>query len=632
MSAIGGIYRINGPVLAGELARMDETVDFRGPDGKGAVSFENAGLMHRWLRNREETRHEAQPLALDDVCITADCRLDNRGELEAELKKISGPFGPLSTVSDAAFLLLAYRHWGEDCLSRIVGDFSFAVWDGKARTLFCARDPLGLKPFVYAWDGRQFIFGSEIKQIFSVPGVRRDLNELYLADHLLMNFIGREDTPYTALKRLPPGHFIRLHEASFFQAAYSALEPLSVPLSTASLEENAEKFRALFDAAVRARACAPSGLRLGALLSGGLDSSSIVATAAAFSPPGFPVFSHAFSEKDDAYRPDNTDSVEEASYRSALITRCGLEAHSLDMKGTDPFEGAVESHRQQEVPLLFPNLAAMRRLFSLMKKESIRAFYHGEGGDELFLVGPQAASEALRRGRLSEFVEVFSMMRAKKGTFHAGYSVLSGLLPAELKAPLFYYRASRPPEWLDPVFFRCAGLSGRRTRSLLRLSRESGRGAYNYGILEWLESGHIPIYLEAIERAAAGQGMEIRLPFLDVRLLRFMCSVPMEQKSGKGLSKPLLRRAMAGRLPGEILERPGKSEFTPVIANALAASPAAKDAFFNPHPALRAMIAPEKARRLYEDCLIAKARRSPVAVWDIWRIASLDAWLKHKSY
>ncbi|HSP56152.1 MAG TPA: asparagine synthetase B, partial [Dehalococcoidia bacterium] len=173
MSGITGIFRRDGrPVESAEIARMGEVMAHRGPDGSGTWSEGPAALGHLMLHSTRESLHEELPLPRPggELVITADARIDNRDELIAALD-LNGT--ARDGMADSELILLAYERWGEGCAERLVGDFAFAIWDGRRQMMFCARDHFGMKPFYYHLSPTLFALGSEIKALLALPGVPR---------------------------------------------------------------------------------------------------------------------------------------------------------------------------------------------------------------------------------------------------------------------------------------------------------------------------------------------------------------------------------------------------------------------------------------------------------------------------
>ena len=178
MSGIAGIFNLDGrPVDRELLGRMTDVIAYRGPDRGGIWSDGPVGLGHRMLCTTPESLRETQPLRDEraDLCLVLDGRVDNRDELRGAL--LARGARPRDDT-DAELVLRAYEVWGEECPKHIIGDFAFAVWDGRRRQLFCARDAIGVRPFFYHLNGQTFMFGTEVRQFFEDPTVRRRPNEI----------------------------------------------------------------------------------------------------------------------------------------------------------------------------------------------------------------------------------------------------------------------------------------------------------------------------------------------------------------------------------------------------------------------------------------------------------------------
>ncbi len=470
-----------------------------------------------------------------------------------------------------------------------------------------------------------------------------EIHLAHLADILVTNFPNREETPYQAIRRLPPGHSICLENGDFKLQRYWDWDPDSESVSCASVSENAERFRHLFEEAVRARLRIPSGYRVGSLLSGGLDSSSIVSIAASIQnrslgseASGFPVFTLHFPEANPAYQLRNTDSVQESPYSEALIKRFGLEPHRIEIKGWGPLENLNENLFYQDIPLFFPNQAYFQYLFKSAEKSGVRVLLHGEGGDELFEVGSQCLTNELRNGNFGKFFWQCRQRRKRRGR---GYSltllesIFRSFLPEWIKVPYRRFFQEIIPDWIDPQLSKAIRLQERASKGFEWDPHAHASGSY--GVLNWLHSGMIAHYLEVIDRAASPAQMEIRLPFIDLRLLQFSATIPWDQKMRGGVSKFLLRVALKDLLPPSIRDRRRKTEFTPVIRTGLEryAFRQMREAFEDPHPELRSLIVPAKVRRLFERYFFPRrphrSTRSTKALWYLWYIMSVDQWLKH---
>ncbi len=630
LSALCGIFNVDGaPVDEALLLRMRDIVDYRGPDGSGIWIQGNVGLAHRLLVTTQESVGEKQPMTNGNVTIVADCRIDNRDELKERFIS-HGMRADFNKLSDTAYILRAYELWGEDVGKHLLGDFSFVLWDDKRGELFACRDPFGVKPLVYHWDGSKFIFGSEIKQVFQDATVLRELDLGYLGSSLLYSYPDCRESPFKNVRRLAPGSFLALKKEKWQVKKYFCWDPAGEPLSKASLEENAEMFRRIFWEAVKARLRSPGGFRTGSLLSGGLDSSSIVSVAA--SPRGrLPVFTLHFPEADPVYHSKSFDSVDEKVYSGAVIEKYDLEAYPVEIAGFSPLEDIDRILWHQESPMVYPNMAYLNRLFKAAHGVGVRSLLHGEGGDELFQVGWFWFSESLKKMDFSGFLRECRARHARSGTPY-GSLLKSGSL-AVIKKTLGISGAAADLKrtflpLIDKRFARQINLS-ERTKS--DFSFKENKIQPSQGLVSWLQAGHISLYLESMDKIASASQIELRLPYIDLRLFRFMATIPWNQKIRGGISKFLLRESLKDALPALVNNRIKKTEFSPVFRIGIERYARARmeEAFRDPHPVLRSMIRVEMAKQLHEDYFEHEDKSK--YSWEplfLWYITILDIWLK----
>src|ERR1700736_6445555 len=280
MSGIAGIVNMNGaPASRDLLARMAAFLRFRGPDAQNvwcdfAVGFAHA-LLDTSLDIQGGGAADKQPCSIDGrVWIVADARIDALTQLNEELRS-SGITVPVG-ASDAEIILLAYQAWGKDCVHHLIGDFAFAIWDGPGKQLFCARDQFGVKPFYYADLTGSLVFSNTLNCLRLHPEVSSRLNDLAISDYLL--FGGNQDsgtTSFEQIQRLPPGHLLIRTEGEFHVSRYWTLQQ-TAEIHYKKREDYVENFRSLLRMAVQDRL--PRG-PVAVFLSGGLDSSTVAATA-----------------------------------------------------------------------------------------------------------------------------------------------------------------------------------------------------------------------------------------------------------------------------------------------------------------------------------------------------------------
>ena len=286
MSGIAGIYHLDhSPLEPTALQRMTDVVSHRGPDGIHYHVERPLGLAHLQLCTTPESLRERQPLVSSDgrYVVTCDGRIDNRRELIGALRG-SSPVGQSST--DVDLLLAAYRRWGEDCPLHVLGDYAFAVRDRERRTLFCARDAVGIRELFYFYDGRRFIFGTEIKQILQVPGIPRRLNELAMGILLAGDAAFGDQTFYRDIKRLRGGHTLTVSPDGIQTRRYWS--PAGVRSAALRNGEHEQALLSAFKEAVGAQL--RSHRPVGVTLSGGILSR---ATPEGLKTPRIPSISRA---------------------------------------------------------------------------------------------------------------------------------------------------------------------------------------------------------------------------------------------------------------------------------------------------------------------------------------------------
>jgi asparagine synthase (glutamine-hydrolysing) len=277
MSGICGLFNLDdAPVAEAGLRAMTAMLERRGPEATGHWRSGPVGLGHTLLATTPELLFERQPFKHRETgcVITADVRLDNRNELLRALKLETR----CDSIGDAELILLSYVLWDEDCLNRLLGDFAFAIWDPRRRTLFCARDHFGLRPFYYYHAAhRRFLLASDARAILVVPEVPYRINNGRVADFLVseLEWIDYTSTFYEDIHRLPPGHKLTVSPAGLDVAEYWRPAPVPEP-APKSDQDWAEGLLEILTQAIDVRLRAPSGM-VASMLSGGMDSGSVVA-------------------------------------------------------------------------------------------------------------------------------------------------------------------------------------------------------------------------------------------------------------------------------------------------------------------------------------------------------------------
>jgi asparagine synthase (glutamine-hydrolysing) len=608
VSGIAGVLHHDGRAASAEtLSAMSAAIAHRGPDDGAMICEGVIGLAHRMLWSTPESLGERQPVVREGarLRLVADARLDNRTELLAALGLASG-----SRVCDADIIVSAYERWGTSCVERFVGDFAFALWDGRAHQLFCARDPMGVKPFYFFRSDRLFAFASELKALLALPDVPRDIDPLQVALFIDGTVDDRERTLYKAIHRLPAAHTMTVDAQRVRQTKYWRLDG-SREVRYSTSDQYADAFREIFREAVRARL--RSAHPVGAALSGGLDSSSIVCMARQLQRSSPSPELHTFSLVFPSLPEKDLTLIDERRYIDSVVSGGGLLPSYVRGDQLSPASdvGALLHHLDE--PYAAPNLYLHVALYQAMSERGARVFLDGFDGDTTVSHGFARLNTLIQSGRWDIFEREIRALAMRRGIrpelllSHFGFPYLA--LQARRGLWLGWMRTareltgrfglSRRGTLLDhglraavPASVRSAYRAIRRreveSTSLLRpaLARElrqrksaGGRDADRDATITERES-HVeglsqPAYqltLEMADKCAAAVHVEPRYPFFDRRLIEFCVAVPDDEKLAGGWPRLVFRRAMAGILPPEVQWRSDKGNLSPNFHRALRVS------------------------------------------------------------
>jgi len=575
MSGIAGLYLLDGrPVSGADLGAMVAPLERRGPDGTGVWRDGSVGLGHAALNTTPEACCEPQPVVARDGApvITADARLDNRGEL---LMALGVPAAEGRELGDAGIILRAYREWGEPCVDRLLGDFAFAIWDARERRLFCARDHFGVRPLYYHHTpGRLFAWASEPRSLLTLGEVPHRINEGRIADFLISQLEGIDKTStfFEEIYRLPPAHTLTVTAGDLQRRRYWRLEA-GPELHLGSDEAYEEAFLGVFTEAVRCRLRGAD--TVGSMLSGGMDSGSVVAVArqlrAEAGEGPLPTFS--------AVGPDPGTCVETQAVHTAM-TMGGIEPHMVshgDLRKLLP-ELARWTWRLDEP---FDGYTLIQAVYLEAHRRGVKAVLDGIDGDTVLSEGTHLA-RLLRRGRWGTAVrEAVGLNRFYGDVYPAWRQLLRSTRTACVPNPLRRLRQVLvPPNYrararrnidasiLSRDFARRVGLD-RRLRRLDAHRAAAMAPELGQERARSLRHPYLTVGVERYNRVASAVAVEPRLPFLDRRVVDFCVRLPGDQKLRHGWPKAILRRAMAGRLPEAICRRRGKEHLGWAFQSAL---------------------------------------------------------------
>jgi asparagine synthase (glutamine-hydrolysing) len=622
MSGIAGIYHFDGrPVDPALLKRMTDIIGHRGPDGADYWLDGPVGLGHRMFQTTPESLRETQPLADEtgSLCLTLDGRVDNRNELRAALESKGVQ---LHTDTDAELVLRAYESWDEECPDHIIGDFAFVIWDQRHGRLFCARDILGMKPFYYYHDDRVFLCGSEPQQLFEDPTICREPNEGMIGEYLASAITDQEETLYRGVSRLPPAHVLIVQPGRLRKVRYWDIEPAR-KIQYRTDEEYAEHFLEIFKEAVRCRW--RSHGPVGAYLSGGLDSSSVVGMvqslyrAGVIADPGFETFSMLFPGL----------PCDESAYIQDVVRKWGIKSNAVYPKELDASRYTTQVHRYHDFPN-YPNGSMSDSLKVLAHAKGFRVLLTGWGGDDWLMGSFYHYADLLCRLRILALIRqarfdshLSPMIVPLSSVFQFG---VKPLLPRTVRRALrWMLRRDGFPRWMDPHFARRIHLAERIRLEAIRRPFSSFAQADLY---RSAFSGFAAHFSEVEERSASWFGLEQRHPLDDRRIIEFALALPEQQRWRQDQSKFVLRQAMRDLLPETIRQRVTKADFAHVFAEALQAQ-GGEHLFDSLTIASMGWVNGERVREMYwelSQLYAAGDRRYSKYIWPLWLAYGIELW------
>ncbi|MEI6949966.1 asparagine synthase (glutamine-hydrolyzing) [Paraflavisolibacter sp. H34] len=555
MCGIAGMVSALAPLVSRQrVAAAAAALQHRGPEDEGLWmnGAETVALGHQRLCIMDAGSRSRQPMAFAGrYVLVHNGELYNYLELKQELERKGYRF---TTLSDTEVLVAAYDAWGADCLQRFDGMFAFALWDEQEQELFAARDRLGEKPFFYFYDEDQLVFASEMKALWAA-GVPREVNRSLLYNYLSIGYTANPFDPgetfYEGIRRLPAAHFLRysLPRNELALERYWGVEaPESRDVGDA---EAVERLRELLSASVQRRL--RSDVATGTSLSGGLDSSLLAALCANAPPETYS--RQCFTAVFPGYEKS------EERYAAAVASRFGLRHHRVTVDGSGMAAEMDRLMRHQEEPVGSASTLAQYKVYAAAKRAGVTVLLDGQGADELlagyhkyykwywqelYAAGKLGRSGELAAARALGVTEPFTL----KNKAAALFPHFAGALLQSQKAR----EAARLPFWEEDF----AHAQKRHLYYSLPARPDLNGVLYYNTFLNGLEE-----LLRYADRNSMAHAVEVRLPFLDHRLVEFLFALPPHLKIRQGWTKWLLRQAAEPMLPQEIVWRKDKVGFEP---------------------------------------------------------------------
>jgi asparagine synthase (glutamine-hydrolysing) len=535
LSGIVGIFRRRGvPVQRDILKSLTNFLRYRGPDALEVWTDGGAiGLGHAMLRTTREAAVECQPATLEArLWIVADARIDCREELVGELRRLGRGIEP--AACDPELLLHAYDAWGEACVRRLRGDFSFAIWDAPRKKLFCARDHFGVKPFFYALTEDLFLFGNSLNCLRLHPEISDELNDAAIGDFLLFGLnCDPATTTFRDIQRLPPAHFLSLSAIEMRTERYWS-PPVDGRIRYRRSEEYVEHFDALMKAAVGDRLRTES---VGILLSGGLDSGFIAAEARELSAGDSGVKDlRAYTKVFETLLFDDEGLY---ARKTADFLKIPLELISVD--DLQPFDRWEISPPE---PTDVPFFAGLMDHYSLISS-NCRVALAGDGADNLmsFQMWPWA-KELLRAREWHAFaIEMAQFLWVRPVPWRGLRYRLERIAGQQRTLTEF-------PSFIAPDFAKRQNLEERWAKGYRCATDAHPVRPRAY------ESIMSPLLTQLCELNDPGVTrcpLEFRYPFFDLRIVEFLLSIPAFPWC---FQKRIVREALRGRMPDAVRLRP----------------------------------------------------------------------------
>ncbi len=608
------------PVNRDLFRRMTSTLTHRGPDADGYLFGEGMALGHRRLSIIDLSTGD-QPIYNEDgtKAVVFNGEIYNFRELRTELEARGHRF---ATASDTETIVHAWEEYGEACVGRLRGMFALALWDLRNRRLLLARDRVGKKPLYYVHDGERLLFASEMKALLADPSVKRALSFEALDDYLTFGAVPAPRTIYRGIEQLPPAHYLvweggRVRTSEYWDLVFRKGRQRSEA-------EYLEEFESIFSEAVRLRMI--SDVPLGAFLSGGVDSSAVVASMAAQSSRPVATTTIVFKE----------DSFNEAPHARAVAEALGtlhrevvVAPQAADILPTLVWHLDEPFADSSALPTYYVSRAARQRVTVVLS---------GDGGDEVFAGYQWRYGLNLFEHRLRRCLPTWF----RRGVLGPLASVWpkGDRLPRPLRWKFFFRNLSLDTErayFHDMSLFTPADkrallteefrrtLNGHDPFALFERHFERVRGLDHLSRILYVDTKAYLAndILVKVDRMAMANSLEVRSPLLDHKVIEFAATLPSAIKYRGGTSKFFLKRHLEGRVPSSVIHRP-KQGFSLPLADWLRGDlrAMAKELLLSERAMARGYFVPDHIHRLWN----AHQHRIRDHAHHLWALIVLELW------
>jgi asparagine synthase (glutamine-hydrolysing) len=561
MSAIFGIIDFEGRPLQDEWIRSMQTdLAHRGPDGQGLYREESVALGHMLLQVTPESVYDKSPYEEDGFVITANARLDER---DAIMDRLGITGEERDRITDPLLLLRSFRKYGKDFVKDIYGDFAFAIWDKEKKELFCARDQMGVKPFLYYYQDGRFVFSTELKAIVNLPFVKTTPDQLYLRERTLRLRDQLDRTAWKDIHRLKAAFILRLdYKKADFNKYWTPVYRFNRKLKSeeTSIQEIKRLLERVIDDHTRVKG------NVGANLSGGLDSSSIVCMAAGNLEKQGKILTTVSSIYEPGF-PD-PDNQNEAEFIDEVINNtANLNPKFVYHSGLSFWEGMEDDFNKHFAPTwiyYYVDEAICRNY----RAENVVRVLSGHPGD--FTISNSTVNPfvyLLLTFRLRALLMLISKFHSVTGQSVLNIvksKILLELTPSFL---LNIYNKLKRRDSEQPIDLTLLPLLltekevNRLSKKIYRYNSTSSLSRKELARNFWPDD--IDLFEEDWDCRSSHYNFEVTYPFADRRLVEFMLRLPVEHLYTNGVRRGLMRKAMEDILPLKISERKDKRQYSP---------------------------------------------------------------------
>ena len=621
MCGICGIYSFDRRerVDRSQLEAMNHTMVHRGPDDAGVYCTENVGLAMRRL-SIIDIKSGHQPISNErgTIWIVFNGEIYNYKALREQLLAAGHVF---RTHSDTEAIVHLYEEHGDDCVQHLRGMFAFAIWDNERRRLFVARDRLGIKPLYYQHSAQCFAFGSEIKALIELGGGKCALNRKVLPEYLAFGFLSGAETFFKGIFNLLPGHVLSVEESGDIEVREYWDLRQNADQERGSCEYYVDAYRELFESCVSSHLM--SEVPLGVFLSGGLDSSAVAAVASKLRGP-VETFSVGYKE----------GVFNELPWARIVAKHLQSIHHEVLMGPDDFFSALPKLIWHEDKPITWPSSVSLYFVAKLAR-ERVTVVLTGEGSDET-LAGYERYALTLMNAQMHRAYRKV-LPRSVRMWLREGISEAQ-FLGANSRRKLQHTFMGRDGDAWESLYFDnfLCSFSEQEQRELMNEEPTAG-AAYENALGFWQRSKgemlnrilytDIKTYLVELlmkqDRMSMAASVESRVPFLDHVLVEFAMQIPPRFTLQRREGKVILKSALEGLLPREIVYRKKMGFPTPWKRWLSGASfPYVDQLLTSPRAVARGLFRPERVQQIVHEHRLAKYDHAD----KLWRLLNLELW------